>query len=89
MHVGCVYPPDVDTPQLAEENRFKPAETRAISGSIKPLQPAEVAASIVDAIEHRRFEVIPDRTTRVFARTAGAVPGAYRRYFDLRARRAR
>ncbi|HEY4375788.1 MAG TPA: SDR family oxidoreductase, partial [Acidimicrobiales bacterium] len=27
VHVACVFPPDVDTPQLADENRFKPAET--------------------------------------------------------------
>ncbi len=88
VHVGCVYPPDVDTPQLADENRFKPAETKAISGSIKPLDPATVAASIIAGIEHRRFEIVPDVATRALARTASLVPGAYRRWFDHRTRQA-
>jgi 3-dehydrosphinganine reductase len=31
VHVMIVYPPDTDTPQLAEENRTKPVETQAIT----------------------------------------------------------
>jgi len=88
VHVGCVFPPDVDTPQLADENRFKPAETRAISGAIKPLDAAAVATSILAGIEHGRFEIVPDLATRALARTASLVPGAYRRWFDHRARGA-
>ena len=37
IHVGCSFPPDTDTPQLEDENRYKPKETKAISGTIKPL----------------------------------------------------
>ena len=88
VHVGCAFPPDVDTPQLEDENRFKPAETRAISGSIKPLEASAVADSILAGIEHRRFEIVPDLSTRTLARTASLVPGAYRRWFDRRARSA-
>ena len=88
VHVGCVFPPDVDTPQLEDEDRYKPAETRAISGSIKPLDPEAVAASIIAGIEHRRFEIVPDLSTRALARTASLLPGAYRRWFDRQARGA-
>ncbi len=31
VRVGLMLPPDTDTPMLAEENKHKPAETRAIS----------------------------------------------------------
>jgi 3-dehydrosphinganine reductase len=88
VHVGCVCPPDTDTPQLAYENRFKPAETFAISGSIHPLTADEVAASIVDGMSHGRFLISPDWQTRLVARTAGLMRGTYFRYFDRRVRRA-
>jgi 3-dehydrosphinganine reductase len=89
VHVGCVYPPDVDTPQLAYENQFKPSETRAISGAIKPLTAEAVARTIVAGIERRRFSIIPDVQTSLLARTAGLVPEVYAKVFDRQIRGAR
>jgi 3-dehydrosphinganine reductase len=67
VHVGCVYPPDVDTPQLAEENRWKPAETAAIGGSIKPLTAERVARATVRGIEQERFAIYPDTASALLA----------------------
>ena len=64
IHVGCSFPPDTDTPQLADENRYKPKETKAISGTIKPLSAERVARSIVDGIEKERFAIVADVQTR-------------------------
>ena len=89
VHVACEYPPDVDTPQHAYENRFKPAETRAISGTIRPLTADAVAATIVAGIEHRRFAIIPDVQTKIVARTVGLVPEVFHAVFDASVRRAR
>ena len=89
IHVGCVCPPDTDTPQLAYENRFKPEETRAISGSIAPYSADRVAASIVAGMERGRFLISPDWQTRVIARTAGLAQGSWFRFFDHRVARAR
>lgn len=89
IHVGCVCPPDTDTPQLAYENRYKPAETFAISGAIKPFTPERVAASIVEGMEHGRFLITPDWQTKVVARTAGLLRGPWFTYFDARVRAAR
>jgi 3-dehydrosphinganine reductase len=89
IHVGCCFPPDVDTPQLAYENQFKPAETRAISGNIKPISADQVAACIVDGIEHRRFALIPDRATKLLAVGAGLAPGVITRVTDRSVTRAR
>jgi 3-dehydrosphinganine reductase len=86
IHVGCVCPPDTDTPQLAYENRFKPPETFAISGAIKPYRADDVAASIVAGMERGRFLITPDWQTKVVARTAGLVQGAWFTYFDRRVR---
>lgn len=89
IHVGCVFPPNVDTPQLEEENRIGPVETRAISNSIKPISPDRVAATIVRGIERERFMIIPDIQTRLLARLGGLVGGVLASSFDRKARKAR
>ena len=88
VHVGCCYPPDVDTPQLAWEDQYKPDETRAISGSFKPIQPEQVATCIVAGIEKRRFALMPDIGSRLLAIGAGAAPGVITSVMDRSARRA-
>ena len=89
IHVGCVFPPDVDTPQLEEENRYKPAETRAISGTVKPLRPEQVAAAILDGIDRRRFWIIPDPTTKILARASGLMRGMLASSFDRKVTKVR
>ena len=86
IHVGCVCPPDTDTPQLAFENQYKPRETFAISGAIRPFTPDRVAASIVTGMEHGRFLITPDWQGQVVARTAGLAREAWFAYFDTRVR---
>lgn len=86
VHVGCVCPADTDTPQLAYENGFKPAETSAITGQIKPLSADRVARAIERGIERRRFLITADWQTALLARTVGLVPEIYRSSFDRRVR---
>jgi 3-dehydrosphinganine reductase len=89
VHVACCYPPDVDTPQLAWEDQYKPDETRAISGSFKPIQPEQVASCIVTGIEKRRFALMPDLGSRLLAVGAGAAPGLLTSVMDRTVRKAR
>ena len=89
VHVGCCYPPDVDTPQLAEEDQYKPDETRAISGSFKPIPAEQVARCIVKGIENRRFALMPDAGSRMLLVLSGAAPGLVTRVMDRSARKAR
>ncbi|QXC59300.1 SDR family oxidoreductase [Aquihabitans sp. G128] len=86
VHVGCAYPPDVDTPMLAEEEPFKPAETKAIAGAIKPISAQQVAAAILAGIDGHKAEIYADPQTRALARTVAAAPAVYRRLFDRRVR---
>ncbi|GAA3810670.1 SDR family oxidoreductase [Streptomyces phyllanthi] len=89
VHVGVVFPPDVDTPQLAEENQWKPEETRVVGGTIKPLTAEKVAASIVAGIERRRFAICPDTGTRALARFGSVLMPLLNREFDRRVRAVR
>ncbi|MBN1344014.1 MAG: SDR family oxidoreductase [Phycisphaerae bacterium] len=57
--VSVVCPPDTETPQWHEENRTKPAETKAIAGSIEPLPADVVADAIIRGMLQRRFLIIP------------------------------
>lgn len=89
VHVACVYPPDVDTPQLAEENLYKPAETAAISGTIRPMAAEAVAAAIVRAVERERYAVYPDRSVALLAALGPLAAPALRKLVDRRVRHAR
>jgi 3-dehydrosphinganine reductase len=89
VHVGCVFPPDVDTPQLAEENLWKPAETAAIGGSIKPLTAERVARVTVRAIERERFAIYPDTATALLAGFGPIAAPVLRRLVDRKVRNAR
>jgi 3-dehydrosphinganine reductase len=88
IHVGCSFPPDTDTPQLADENRYKPKETKAISGTIKPLSAERVARSIVDGIEKERFAIVADVQTRGLAKIAGLAPSVVSGVMDRQVRKA-
>jgi len=89
VHVACAFPPDTDTPQLVEEDRFKPDETRAVAGSIKPLSAERVARSIVEGMERRDPWIIPDVPTRALARGSTLLRGTVNRYTDRAVRRSR
>ncbi|MET7651881.1 MULTISPECIES: SDR family oxidoreductase [unclassified Streptomyces] len=89
VHVGVVFPPDVDTPQLAEENRWKPEETRVVGGTIKPLTADRVAAAVLDGIERRRFTICPDAGTRALVRFGSVLLPLLNREFDRRVRGVR
>jgi 3-dehydrosphinganine reductase len=88
VHVGCVYPPDVDTPQLAEENQWKPTETAAISGTIKPMTAERVAETIVRGIERRRSAIYPNRSTALLAGFGPLAAPILRRVIDRKVRTA-
>jgi 3-dehydrosphinganine reductase len=89
IHVGCVFPPDTDTPQLAFEEPLKPAETKAISQSIKPISAERVAQATVAGIEAGRFWITADIQTRLLTRFGGIGREVLAWDFDRKARGAR
>jgi 3-dehydrosphinganine reductase len=59
VHIGIVYPPDTDTPQLAEEKKTKPLETQKITESAEMWTAENMAIAIVKGIEKKRFAIAP------------------------------
>jgi 3-dehydrosphinganine reductase len=57
--VSIVYPPDTDTPQLVEESKTKPEETKAMTGSAKMWSAEDVAKTIVKGIDKGKFAIAP------------------------------
>jgi len=57
--VTLVYPPDTDTPQLAEENLTKPLETKAITAEGGLWTADEVARATLEGVRAGRFAVAP------------------------------
>ena len=64
IRVTVCYPPDTDTPQLAFEDPYKPAETRAIAGNAKALSADVVAATLLQGIVAGRFHIVPGASAR-------------------------
>ncbi|MFE0425727.1 SDR family oxidoreductase [Streptomyces sp. NPDC058953] len=88
VRVACVFPPDVDTPQLAEESQWKPAETAAIAGIVKPLQPRVAARGILRRLDRGQPVICLDGFSRALARWGGVLAPVLRRYMDGRVRAA-
>jgi len=56
---SVLFPPDTDTPGLANENKTKPAETAIMSETAGLLSPDAVARTFVDGILAGRFSIHP------------------------------
>jgi 3-dehydrosphinganine reductase len=82
IHVGCAFPPDMDTPGFAAENLTKPEEGAAISAGIKPRPPEDVARAVVRGIDRRRFLITADVQTALVARGGGLVAPLLHRVID-------
>lgn len=63
--VTILYPADTDTPQLHEENKIKPAETKAVAGTAGLSQPEDVARALLRGIERGQFHVVPGLMNKV------------------------
>lgn len=74
LRVSVAFPPDTDTPQLAYEEPFKPAETKAISGNAKALSAEKVARSILQQAEKGYFMIFPGMDSRLFYLVTSKLP---------------
>lgn len=58
IRVHVLYPPNTDTPGLAEENKTKPEETKAVEGNAKTRKPEEIAAIAIRGLEKNSFQIL-------------------------------
>jgi 3-dehydrosphinganine reductase len=82
VHMSIVFPPDTDTPMFHEENRYKPWETKRITGKVKPLPPEQVAKSVVRAIETNRYIVVPGFESTIWYILTNGIQSFARWYQD-------
>jgi len=59
IRISILCPPDTNTPQLVEENRTKPPETKAVSGNAGLMQPEQVAAVMIRGMERGKLMIVP------------------------------
>lgn len=57
--VSVCFPPDTDTPQLAEELRSRPPETQAIAGNAKVWRADDIAEAMIKGMQRGRFAIYP------------------------------
>ena len=74
IRVSVAFPPDTDTPQLANEKPFKPAETKAITGNAKALSAEKVADAILQQAAKGRFLIFPGTDSRLFYLLTSKLP---------------
>jgi len=82
VHVHVVFPPDTDTPQLHEENKIKPLETRELAGKVQVLQPEDVAREVIRGIERNKYNIIPGFESKLAFLLSNGVSGLFHWYFD-------
>jgi 3-dehydrosphinganine reductase len=60
VRISIVYPSDVRTPQLDEDNKYKPALTKAlVEGNTKLMDPDDVARIILKDASNGRYTITP------------------------------
>jgi 3-dehydrosphinganine reductase len=89
VQVLIVYPPDTDTPQLAEENRTKPVETIAITAGGGRWSPEAVARATLEGLAQGKFSVTPGFQLTTLAWWHSVLAPVLRWSFDRSARKAR
>ncbi|MFJ1268229.1 SDR family oxidoreductase [Legionella lytica] len=87
INVSIAYPPDTDTPQLICEEKTKPAETKKITGIVKPWSADAVAAYIVQGIKKNKFHITPGFSIRLLRMFHSPLFPLFNFYFDMLVRR--
>jgi len=80
--VSVLLPPDTETPQLWEENKIKPYETKAISGNVKPMSPERVARELLRGIRRGKHLIIPGLESKLISRLQGLSSSLVDWYMD-------
>jgi len=87
IKVSVLCPPDTDTPQLAEENRTKPPETKAVNSNAGLMQPEQVAAAMIKGMEKNRMMIVPGFMNRVSWIMKRLSPGFVHSFMDADVRK--
>lgn len=82
INLSIVYPPDTDTPQLEQENKTKPLETKAITATAKLWSAEAVGQAIIKGIKRNSFMITPGSEMSVLAKIHSLFLPLLNQYFD-------
>ncbi len=82
LRVSLVFPPDTDTPGMANENKTKPFETKD-AFSTKLVSPDVVAKSILHGIERGHYVILPGSEAAMYYRLVAPLEGVVYSVFDM------
>ncbi|HDQ15413.1 MAG TPA: SDR family NAD(P)-dependent oxidoreductase [Sediminispirochaeta sp.] len=86
--VSVLYPPDTDTPQLEQESRTKPYETKVIAGNAGLMKAEDVARALLRGAQKRKFAIIPGLQSKLIYLVKRFFPGLVYRIMDRDAKKA-
>ena len=82
IKVAVVYPPDTDTPQLAEENKTKPPETKMITETAAIWTAEAVARKIIQGIDNQKTTISPGWEMNALSKLHSLIAPVLNWYFD-------
>ena len=88
ISVSVVYPPDTDTPQLRDENRAKPPETKRITAVARVWSAEGVAQAILEGVRRKSFLITPGMEMRLLSCFHSILRPFIQKYMDYLASRS-
>lgn len=75
INVSVVFPPDTDTPQLVEDNLYKPPVLVAAEEGSQVMTADQVAHSILSGVERKRYVITPGWMSTLYFILVGLTGG--------------
>lgn len=75
IKLSIVFPPDTETPQLEEENKYKPPLLAKMDEAAPAMKAEEVANSIVTGISRGSYIITPGFSSTIFFKLVGLLGG--------------
>jgi 3-dehydrosphinganine reductase len=82
IEISIVYPPDTNTPQLIEENKTKPPETKLITESASLWKAEGIALEVLRGLDRSSFTISPGTEMKILTRLHSLIAPLLNRYFD-------
>ncbi|MGD1808370.1 SDR family oxidoreductase [Dapis sp. BLCC M126] len=83
ISVSVVYPPDTDTPQLEEENKTKPLETKNITATSGLWSATDMAVEILQGVRKKSFVIAPGLEMTLLDKLHSLLAPIIQWYMDL------
>jgi len=84
VQVSIVYPPDTDTPQLAQENLTKPEETKIMTDTAGVWSADTVAEHMINGIKKGKFAITPGFELTVLYRIGSLITPLIQWFWSLK-----